>query len=353
MKEGKDKRKGSSLHGSFVTGAIALVFLIIGYEVALFVHKAALLRIQANRDRPDTVYVIDRALAEEILREADFSPEAAESSDVSASFIASDGDLVSGDRASEMPPGAKKKADAPGGISEAGAVVVRKNAVHSAAVRAVREKAQPRRVESFRFNPNTVSAEDLQRLGFSEKQALSIVRYREKGGRFRRKTDFAKSYVVTDSVYERLAPYIDIPKIDINRADSAALVTLPGIGPWFAAKMISYREELGGYSHPEQLLEIYRFDREKYDGLSDLISCSPPAPYPLWTLPEAELARHPYISKAEAHGIVLYRQHNRAEACTVEGLRKAGVLSEDHAARLSLCLIEPLSGTGARKIGQK
>ena len=394
MKEGKDKRKGSSLQGSFVTGAIALVFLIIGYEVALFVHKAAVMRIQANRDRPDTVYVIDRALAEEILREADFSPEAAESSDASASFIASDGDLVSGDRASgdrasEMPPGAKKKADASGGISEAGrgkkvdalgnnaetgrkrtasasgniseagrskkagAVVVRKNAVHSAAVRAVREKAQPRRVESFRFNPNTVSAEDLQRLGFSEKQALSIVRYREKGGRFRRKTDFAKSYVVADSVYERLAPYIDIPKIDINRADSAALVTLPGIGPWFAAKMISYREELGGYSHPEQLLEIYRFDREKYDGLSDLISCSPPDPYPLWTLPEAELARHPYISKAEAHGIVLYRQHNRADACTVEGLRKAGVLSEDHAARLSLCLIAPLSDTGARKIGQK
>lgn len=383
MKEGKDKRKGSSLHGSFVTGAIALVFLIIGYEVALFVHKAAVMRIQANRDRPDTVYVIDRALAEEILREADFSPEAAESSDASASFIASEdpvvadrvsGDRASGDRASEMPPGAKKKADAPGGISEAGrskkvdalgnnaeagrskkagAVVVRKNAVHSAAVRAVREKAQPRRVENFRFNPNTVSAEDLQRLGFSEKQALSIVRYREKGGRFRRKTDFAKSYVVADSVYERLAPYIDIPKIDINRADSAALVTLPGIGPWFAAKMISYREELGGYSHPEQLLEIYRFDREKYDGLSDLISCSPPDPYLLWTLPEAELARHPYISKAEAHGIVLYRQHNRAEACTVEGLRKAGVLSEDHAARLSLCLIAPLSDIGPRKNGQK
>ena len=36
MEEGKKKR--SSLNGSFVTGAIALVFLIIGYEVALFVH---------------------------------------------------------------------------------------------------------------------------------------------------------------------------------------------------------------------------------------------------------------------------------------------------------------------------
>jgi len=44
MDEGK-KRGKSSLQGSFVTGAIALVFLIIGYEVALFVHKAAVTRI--------------------------------------------------------------------------------------------------------------------------------------------------------------------------------------------------------------------------------------------------------------------------------------------------------------------
>ncbi len=399
MKEGKDKRKGSSLQGSFITGAIALVFLIIGYEVALFVHKAAVLRIQANRDRPDTVYVIDRALALEILRDAGTfpgagpfpetgtSPEAVDSSDASALFIASEdsaasgpgqslGNLASGDLASEMPPGAKKKADAPGGISEAktkkkadapgdiseaktkkkadtpggiseaktkkkaDAVVVRKNATHSATVRQVREKALPRQVESFRFNPNTVSLEDLQRLGFSEKQALSIVHYREKGGRFRRKADFAKSYVVADSVYARLAPFIDIPKIDINRADSTALVALPGIGPWFAARIVSYREELGGYSRPEQLMEIYHFDREKFDGLADLISCSRPDPYPLWTLPEEELARHPYISKAEAHGVVLYRMHQPREAWTVEGLKKAGVLSEEHAAKLAHCRIE-------------
>ena len=59
MEEGK-KRGKSSLKGSFVTGAIALVFLIIGYEVALFVHRAAVTRIEANRDHPDTVYIVQR-----------------------------------------------------------------------------------------------------------------------------------------------------------------------------------------------------------------------------------------------------------------------------------------------------
>ena len=68
MEEGKKKsKKADGLSASFTTGAIALVFLILGYQVALFVHKAAVTRMAANRDHPDTVYVIDRALAEEIL----------------------------------------------------------------------------------------------------------------------------------------------------------------------------------------------------------------------------------------------------------------------------------------------
>ena len=87
------------------------------------------------------------------------------------------------------------------------------------------------------------------------------------------------------------------------------------------------------------MLEIYHFDQAKLDGLKDLITCSPQEPYALWRLPEEDLARHPHISKAEAHGIVLYRQHNAPEACTVEGLRKAGVLSEEHAQALSRCNI--------------
>ena len=54
-KEGKEKNSG--LSGSFVTGAVAMVFLVIGYQTALFVHSAAVTRIAANRDCPDTVFV--------------------------------------------------------------------------------------------------------------------------------------------------------------------------------------------------------------------------------------------------------------------------------------------------------
>ena len=308
MEEGKKKR--SSLNGSFVTGAIALVFLIIGYEVALFVHKAAVTRIAADRDAPDTVYVY-------------------------AEMPAQDGhDWRGGEREAPVPL-------APiGGLNGRGSRTERHNAPHSAAVREVRAKL-PRQVESFRFNPNTVSVEDLQRLGFSEKQAQSIDNYRLKGGRFRRPADFAKSYVVADSVYARLEPFIDIPRLDINKADSVALLDLPGIGPYFAGKMVQYRAQLGGYSRAEQLMEIYHFDAEKFAGLQDLITCSDPDGFALWTLSEADLAKHPHISRSEAHGIVLFRAHHTPAECTVEALRKAGVLSLEHAAALSRCRIVP------------
>ena len=296
MEEGKRQKTPKKPSSSFTTGAIALVFLIIGFEVALFIHKAAVTRLIADRDHPDTVYVVERP---------------------------------------------KPRTDASvDDDEEMETVIVRKPSEHSPEAVRVREKAARRPVETFRFNPNTATLEDLMRLGFSEKQAQSILNYRAKGGRFRRPSDFAKSYVVADSVFDRLAPYIDIPRIDINRADSAAFETLPGIGPYFASKMVSYRASLRGYSTPEQLMDIYHFDREKYDGLKDLISCSKPEPYPLWTLSETDLARHPYISKDEAHSIVLYRTHQPRETWTLEGLKKAGVLSEEHHRQLSDCVLE-------------
>ena len=208
---------------------------------------------------------------------------------------------------------------------------------------AVRRNLPRRKVESFRFDPNTASEDDLCRLGFSPKQARSIVNYREKGGSFRRKSDFAKSYVVSDSIYRRLETYIDIPLLDLNLADSADFDALPGIGGWFASKMVAYRNQLKGYSCKEQLMEIWKFDEQKYAALEDLVTVNPETatPYPLWTLPADSLRRHPYIRNYEtARAIVLFRESMPQENWTVEALIDAGILVSEQAARLTRCLIE-------------
>ena len=314
-----DKERKSKLRASFTTGAIALVFLITGYQVALLVGRASAMRIVADRDAPDTVWVRESPSLDDPTQRA----EACLPSSVKRHTVRE-----------AAPQLHTAFAGHPG--------TDRHPAEHSKTARRVYEAHAPRHYETFRFDPNTVSTEDLQRLGFSEKQAAAIDSYRQKGGRFRRKADFAKSYVVADSVYERLEPWIDIPLLDINAADSAAFDSLPGIGGYFAAKMVQMRTELGGYSCCEQLLDIWNFGQERYDGLRDLITCGPGAqPLRLWSLPEDSLKHHPYIrSWRTAHAIVLYRDSTPASEHTVEGLLKAGAIDSLTAARLSHCLVE-------------
>ena len=286
---------------SFIVGVIAVVFLVIGYQTALFIHRAAVMKIAAGRDEPDTVYVYRQS-----------------------------------DREYEH----KHK-----GTDEeysADVVTERRYGSHSPRAEAVRENLPRKKVESFHFDPNTVSVEDLCRLGFTLKQAQSIDNYRKKGGRFRRKADFAKSFVVSDSVYKRLEQYIDIPLTDLNLADSAAFDALPGIGGWFAAKMIEHRKALGGYSYKEQLMDIYRFDQEKFDALSDLIVVSQEnvTPYPLWVLSADSLSKHPYINDKEtARAIVLFRENCPVSQHTVEALISAGIISHENAPKLMKCTI--------------
>ena len=334
-----------SVGTSLKIGAVAITFLVIGYQAALFVNSSAVAQLIANRDAPDTVYVTGGASKQ---------TSAVEMTDYCA---ASGGQSVTPpipeDRispaASSVQSGSSSAASGSDGHkagrengngSGAGVIAVRRDAAHSEAADRVYLKQRRRRAESFPFDPNTVSVTDLQRLGFSEKQALSIDAYRKKGGRFRRSSDFARSYVVSDSVFRRLEPYIRIPKLDINAADSAAFDGLPGIGGYFASKMVEYRERLHGYSYPEQLMDIKNVDEERFSGLADLITVGPSEPYALWTLPEEELCAHPYIgSRAAAHSIVIFRENHRPEDLTPEALGAAGILDTLSASRLARCRI--------------
>ena len=327
----KDSSKDRTPSSVFKVGAIALAFLIIGFQSSLFIQRAAALRIAANRDRPDTVYVY-------IPSDAAGGAEASKASDGLSQWPLAP-EKGRGPRPREGATGTNYPGRIGPSPGDSGIVIVRRNAEHSAAVEL--ERRRTRRVESFRFNPNTVSVEDLMRLGFSEKQAQAIDSYRQKGGMFRRPSDFAKSYVVADSVFERLKPFIDIPKLDINKADSAAFDGLPGIGPYYAAKMVEYRGRLGGYSFKEQLMDIWHFDREKYDGLSDLIVCSrPQTPFRLWQMPEDSLRLHPYIrSWQAARSIALFRKSMPREQWTVEAIAAAGILPPEDAAKLARCVI--------------
>ncbi|MCI1779075.1 MAG: helix-hairpin-helix domain-containing protein [Bacteroidales bacterium] len=70
----------------------------------------------------------------------------------------------------------------------------------------------------FTFDPNTIGCDSLILLGFSERQAGVIIKYRNKGGKFRQKKDFSRMYVVSPQKYEELSPYIKLaPYIKIKK----------------------------------------------------------------------------------------------------------------------------------------
>ncbi|HEY1021836.1 MAG TPA: helix-hairpin-helix domain-containing protein, partial [Flavisolibacter sp.] len=135
--------------------------------------------------------------------------------------------------------------------------------------------------ELFPFDPNTLTAADWQRLGLKERTARTILNYISKGGRFYKPTDLQKIWGLPEGFYHRVKDYIRLPEkrknslphhenkpafvreerkptlININEADTAAFIALPGIGGKLSARIISFREKLGGFYSVEQVGETY------------------------------------------------------------------------------------------------
>ncbi|MCU0417802.1 MAG: helix-hairpin-helix domain-containing protein [Cytophagaceae bacterium] len=64
-----------------------------------------------------------------------------------------------------------------------------------------------------------------------------------------------------------------IYKIDINQADSAAWVQLPGIGPVLSSRIVKYKKLLRGYVSVKQLKEVYGMSEDNYLKAEPYLEC--------------------------------------------------------------------------------
>ena len=64
------------------------------------------------------------------------------------------------------------------------------------------------------------------------------------------------------------------PLIDLNRADEAALDSLPGVGPVMAQNILAWRQQNGRFSSVEQLQEISGIGPARYAQISALVTVS-------------------------------------------------------------------------------
>ena len=97
--------------------------------------------------------------------------------------------------------------------------------------------------------------------------------------------------------------------ININTADSAQLLPLPGIGPVFAGRIIRYRNLLGGFIHVNQLYEVYGLKRETIKLISKYFMIDTLAIRKMYVDSASfrNLLRHPYLQLEDVKALVNYR----------------------------------------------
>jgi len=61
-------------------------------------------------------------------------------------------------------------------------------------------------------------------------------------------------------------------RVNINTAGLTELDALPGIGPVLAQKIVDYRNALGRFERPEQLLDVPGIGAKKYEALKDFVT---------------------------------------------------------------------------------
>lgn len=85
--------------------------------------------------------------------------------------------------------------------------------------------------------------------------------------------------------------------IELNSADSTALVSIRGIGPYYASKILRYREQLGGFHATRQLKEMKFQYLNNIDSLLPHFSVNPALirKKELDTMSFKSVLHHPYL----------------------------------------------------------
>jgi len=220
------------------------------------------------------------------------------------------------------------------------------------------------------FDPNKIGYDDLSAMGVPAKVASNWIRYLDKGGRFKLKSDVRKIYGMTDALFDRLQGFILIPltvknkpdivkhnaginqqifqrkddfnndrvvprvdPVELNSADSTGLERLPGIGPVLASRIIRYRNLLGGFYSVAQLHEVYGLPEEHFKTALPYLNvdCELLRRFNLNFATLRDLGRHPYIGFRTARKIIKLRDE-KGKYSSVEDL--SGIMTTDSLEKL-------------------
>jgi len=118
--------------------------------------------------------------------------------------------------------------------------------------------------------------------------------------------------------------------IDINTADTAAFISLPGIGSKLAARIVNFREKLGGFYSIAQVGETYGLPDSSFQKIRQYLKLENMSirKVNINTATIDELKTHPYIKWSLANPIVAYRNEH-GPFSKVEDIKKVMAVTDE------------------------
>lgn len=231
--------------------------------------------------------------------------------------------------------------------------------------------------QRFRFDPNTISVDSFQLLGFPEWQAKSLLRYRgDRPVTFRRATDLRRVKSLDSTLVEAVLELIDLApttdnayfdklstspaatpgtasdaapstysykskppppapnSFDINTADTTAWRSLPGIGSYRAKRIVRFRDALGGFASVEQVGTTRGLPDSTFQKVRNHLTTSKIyRPLAINRATYNEFKKHPYINRNLANSIVKNRE-KFGRFNGPEDLRRLRLITEDNLPQL-------------------
>lgn len=198
------------------------------------------------------------------------------------------------------------------------------------------ENSKSTTLSPVEFDPNTATQETLVRMGLPKHIVQTMINFREKGGKFYAKEDLSKIYGMKEEWMKTLMPFVQLdettktgyPKTDrlrsmespnkpakalinINTATELELTSIKGIGPAYAARIVKYRNLLGGFYSIEQVAETRNLPDSTAQMLKNFVIVDKSfQAIKINQVDRLTLLKHPYINGPQAVILINYRlQH--------------------------------------------
>jgi len=225
------------------------------------------------------------------------------------------------------------------------------------------DKKSDRPIRLFTFDPNTASIDQLQELGIPNFIAKRIDKYRSKSGKFRKKEDLLHIYDFPSEVYQKLESYIKLPEnggkpytskfsdksyannslpkevkvftkavvvpFDINTTDTSQLIKLKGVGSKLSARILKFRDGLGGFHSKSQFSEIFGLDSLALSELTKYAKIQTGVRKININLATTdELGQHSYLRNKKINAVIINYRTQHGPYKSVDDLRKVRILDE-------------------------